>query len=405
MLKIENTNLEKKYLEYCTNVLNRPQTEGINASDLLLQRNVRVMRVAALLVFLTDVFWLITNIRAPATEKLYEGAVLLSGYIHIFLAALLTITSFLTNKITNKNRALLNCIFIIFYVFTIFHVALYAINFDNRAMAAGADAEYVGIAVSTFYLFVIAFAPMYEWYYTLMLGCLTIIGAILPLMVDSASYYAVAEQFLLRLFLIAAYLLIRSVNMRLISHEYYLMQLTADLTVSSYVDNLTDVLNRRAMETYWNYMSKDLGIEDVGVLLFDVDNFKNFNDTYSHLKGDEALCNVCTAVGNAIADERDVFLFRYGGEEFVILYPEPNSANMNRIAGKIVKAVYDMNMPRNDIEGRDRVTITVGCAMISIAEVTTKDYLKAADKQTYIGKHSGKNCYVIDGTVIKCSEI
>lgn len=400
-----NDKFGKKYDEFCTTVLNRSHDGYISAGDMVLLRNLKVMRVAALLVFLTDIFWLIKNIQAVETEKLYTGSVLISGYIHIGLSGLMTVVAYFVHKITDKNRGFLNSIFLIFYVYTIMHVAIYAVNFNNRAMLAEANTEFVGIAVSTFYLFIIAFAPIDEWYYTLMLGVLSVIGFLIPMAHPSVAYYAVVEQAILRIFLMAAYLLIRAINKRLTQHELYLMQLTDSLTVTSYVDNLTNVLNRRAMDAYWNYMSESLHIENVGVLLYDVDNFKNFNDNYSHLMGDAALCNVCTAVVSAIADEKDVFLFRYGGEEFVVLYPEPTKESIRRIASKLVMAVYDMNMPRNDIEGRDRVTITVGCAIISVAEVTTEDYIKAADKQTYIGKRKGKNCYVIDGNVVRPTNI
>ena len=209
MLRIANEDLATKYKEFCTNVLNRPHGLALSSCDLILLRNLKVMRITALFVFLTNVFWVLKNLTLPTDEKLYEGIYQISGYVHLFLSWLMTIVAYITNRVTDKNRGFINCLFLLFYVYTIFHVALYTINFDNRAMLAGAEPDFVGVAVTTFYLFVIAFAPLDEWYYSLMFCILVVIGFFVPLFHTSAAYYAVADQVILRIFLIAAYLLIR----------------------------------------------------------------------------------------------------------------------------------------------------------------------------------------------------
>ena len=193
--------------------------------------------------------------------------------------------------------------------------------------------------------------------------------------------------------------MLRGLNERIAVQDIESSKLTSDLLITTYTDHLTGIMNRRAMDEYWNKLVESPEIENVGVLIFDIDFFKKYNDTYSHLKGDEALQNVSSKVCEVLGNT-DNFLFRYGGEEFISLIPNTTVEDLKTIAVSIVDAVYKANFPRND-SVYDRLTVTVGGEISTALEQNTETYIKEADKQLYIGKNGGKNCYVYNGVIYR----
>ena len=95
-------------------------------------------------------------------------------------------------------------------------------------------------------------------------------------------------------------------------------------------------------------------------LFFDVDDFKSYNDNYSHMKGDEALRRVAGSVVGVLA-AADRYLFRFGGEEFVVILPDIGEEEARRIAGALLDA-RAAAVPREDLPDRHIVTASFGVA-------------------------------------------
>ena len=72
-------------------------------------------------------------------------------------------------------------------------------------------------------------------------------------------------------------------------------------------------LNKKAMETYCTFVAEKMAPERVGIIICDIDDFKSYNDHYSHLKGDEALKHFAGSM-TAVLAASDRYLFRFGGE-------------------------------------------------------------------------------------------
>ena len=163
---------------------------------------------------------------------------------------------------------------------------------------------------------------------------------------------------------------------------------------------MTETLNKKAMETYGTFIADKTAPERVSVIIFDVDDFKSYNDNYSHMKGDEALRRVAGSVVGVLA-AADRYLFRFGGEEFVVILPDIGEEEARRIAGALLDAVRAAAVPREDLPDRHIVTASFGVACGTGRELKDFSLIAKADRQLYICKNNGKNCVAASGVIYR----
>ena len=120
------------------------------------------------------------------------------------------------------------------------------------------------------------------------------------------------------------------------------------------------------------------------MMFVDLDFFKQVNDRYGHLVGDEVLKNVASTI-SAKLRKSDVFA-RYGGEEFVVLMPGVSLAAACRAAEKIRHVVENQPMP-----SMLKMTISIGITERKSNE-SLDDWLQRTDKAMYRAKENGRNC-------------
>lgn len=167
--------------------------------------------------------------------------------------------------------------------------------------------------------------------------------------------------------------------------------LQRQLFESSTRDPLTRAFNRK-------YLLERLTAEvaharrhktSLAVLLFDVDEFKQMNDTHGHLTGDAVLRAIADQV-SAHTRLEDVFA-RFGGEEFVVLIRATGSQDAPRLAERLRMAVERMEVPTS--RGNVRVTVSVGVASLHELpkEASVADLLQRADERLYRAKDLGRN--------------
>lgn len=162
------------------------------------------------------------------------------------------------------------------------------------------------------------------------------------------------------------------------------------------VDPLTDLANRRALETELerSWARLERGGRSLALHVIDIDRFKTFNDRYGHRTGDEVLRAVAGGVAGAIRKMDQAF--RYGGEEFVVLAPEAGHAGAVSIAERIRAAVArtSVQMPPGELATLPvlSVTVSVGLAVAPDPGIpTAQALLEAADRALYDAKSSGRN--------------
>ena len=256
----------------------------------------------------------------------------------------------------------------------------------------------VGLSISMCYLFVIMIAPTYKTLDTVIICVLIVLSWWLPGRLPYAENYDLFKHFLLRFSIVVGFIAIRSIFLRQSRNERSIKEMTHSFIKLAYNDVMTGTLNRKAMETYCAFTAEKLAPETVSVIIYDVDDFKSYNDHYSHIKGDEALRLIAESVVH-ILERMDRYLFRFGGEEFVVILPGIAEDEARRVAIELLGAVRAVAIPRDDLPGRSIITASFGVASASSRELNDLSVIAKADRQLYVCKKDGKDC-VAAGNII-----
>lgn len=162
-------------------------------------------------------------------------------------------------------------------------------------------------------------------------------------------------------------------------------------------DGLTGLYNRMAFFQQFERTARQAAREGVciGVVLFDLDHFKPYNDRYGHLEGDACLRRVANAVGEEFRRPLDA-IGRYGGEEFVGVWYDAPPPSVRTLAEQIRAAVQALRINHHDAPS-GRVTISVGAVVARPRE--GEDLLaliERADRALYDAKEKGRNRVVVE---------
>lgn len=156
-------------------------------------------------------------------------------------------------------------------------------------------------------------------------------------------------------------------------------------------DALTHVQNFAAYDRAINYRFQNSSVhnENLSMVMFDIDHFKQVNDTYGHLAGDEVLKSVARSVTDALkAIDARIVLYRTGGEEFNIILPNCDLERARPVAQTVFDAVDDLEILYN--ETTLHVTISVGVSGLSAADHNPLDFYKRVDANLYHSKEHGR---------------
>jgi len=162
----------------------------------------------------------------------------------------------------------------------------------------------------------------------------------------------------------------------------------------STLDGLTNIPNRRRFdEIFVHEWSRAVRKNSPLSLLFiDIDHFKNYNDFYGHLAGDDCLKAVARILQSSLGRPAD-FLARFGGEEFIILLPDTNESGCRHLAENIRLAVEMLHLEHKDSPVADHITVSIGAVTcIDVAQCDRSTLLEHADRLLYMAKHEGRNC-------------
>jgi diguanylate cyclase len=157
-------------------------------------------------------------------------------------------------------------------------------------------------------------------------------------------------------------------------------------------DPLTGLYNRRALNRHIQSLlasAEELQATPFSVLMLDIDHFKQFNDQFGHILGDEVIRRVAMALKELLR-END-FPARYGGEEFTVVLPSTDIDNAVQIAHAIHQAVGRLTLIRRSTqEHLPGITISVGAATIRRGD-SCETLLDRADQALYLAKEGGRN--------------
>ncbi|ACO03969.1 MAG TPA: GGDEF domain-containing protein [Persephonella sp.] len=158
-------------------------------------------------------------------------------------------------------------------------------------------------------------------------------------------------------------------------------------------DPLTDLLNRTVMDMI---IARTIEISKISetpfsIAMLDVDNFKRINDTYGHIVGDCVLKEIAKIIKKSL--RKSDFVFRYGGEEFLVLLPSTDSKHAYRIMERTRKNIEKASIKCDS----HKINVTISIGLITVYPDETlniKQIIQKADQNLYTAKKKGKNLVI-----------
>lgn len=155
-------------------------------------------------------------------------------------------------------------------------------------------------------------------------------------------------------------------------------------------DDLTGIYNRRFINKMLPMEITDAAEKGIvlAVIMIDVDNFKNINDKYGHIAGDNTLKSISETIDSRIRKDFD-WVARYGGDEFIIVLKNADKLVANKIREQIQKALYDNGILINGT--KVKLTLSCGIKIIEPGTMNFQEVLQSIDENLHKAKNEGKN--------------
>jgi diguanylate cyclase (GGDEF)-like protein len=176
-----------------------------------------------------------------------------------------------------------------------------------------------------------------------------------------------------------------------VQHQIRIINQLRTIERMSLIDQLTNIPNRRCFDQHLQMEWKQAMREKnpISLLMLDIDDFKNVNDTYGHQQGDIILQMVANTFPRAFRRPID-FAARWGGEEFIALLPNTHLEGAMEIAEKIRADIEKTRTPCSG--GVIEITISIGVnSIVPVQNSSLNAFISNADKALYAAKEAGKN--------------
>jgi two-component system, cell cycle response regulator len=175
-----------------------------------------------------------------------------------------------------------------------------------------------------------------------------------------------------------------------------LVQANNKFQTQAMIDGLTNVSNRRHFDELlhqeWGRLRREK--DQLSLMICDVDYFKDYNDTYGHLKGDQCLRDIAETIKTTLQRPSDN-VARYGGDEFVVLLPGTSIQGALQLADQIRKRINQLRIKHEASPIADHVTVTIGAGSGYPNDALPEDkFIWLADKSLYEAKAKGRNCAI-----------
>ena len=209
----------------------------------------------------------------------------------------------------------------------------------------------------------------------------------------SAYWHIVVIAVLLMTFFLVILMRMQLLNNRLRIAEQKLLASNQQLKNMTVIDGLTGVGNRRKLEEFlshnWGRVCREGN--PVCLLLLDIDYFKNYNDSYGHLEGDDVLQKIAEAI-RTLYRRTGELVVRYGGEEFLVMIVDCDAAVNRSQAETLRQNIQDLKIEHISSEASNVVTASIGIVTFTPdKDASAEDYIHLADEALYQAKSKGRN--------------
>ena len=168
-------------------------------------------------------------------------------------------------------------------------------------------------------------------------------------------------------------------------------------------DELTQCKNRYALREFLKHNHKRWESKQVNILMimFDIDNFKEYNDQFSHPGGDYCLRSVADSIRKEFQSPNLDF-FRYGGEEFILFLEIRNLQDAPKLILQVRNSIKGLNIGAPEGAPKEMVTISVGgTTIVTPIDFNFEEYLRVVDKYLYKAKAAGKDICCLNDKIVK----
>ncbi|MEM6613715.1 MAG: diguanylate cyclase [Cyanobacteria bacterium P01_C01_bin.72] len=166
------------------------------------------------------------------------------------------------------------------------------------------------------------------------------------------------------------------------------------LAEMAHKDGLTGLLNRRYFDCRFadEFQLARRTKAPLSLIMIDVDEFKLYNDTYGHIKGDSCLCTVADVLRQIPQRAEDV-VCRYGGEEFIYILPNTDFEGAMNLAEQIRRDFDKIAIPHATSRVANYLTVSIGIQTATLLDrqMTAEKLIELCDQQLYLAKQSGRN--------------
>lgn len=287
----------------------------------LYRLNLKYMVAVSIVVFATNLFWFVFDtVKGVGYAKYHDLSTVAIMVMICASIAMLALTQY--KQVGDK---VIRYSMFAYYLLLIAEVTILMINRDANIYAILKEYipeeklseayGYVGISIASLYLFAPALTPSPKKIDGIMFYAAIAVNLLIPAILQKGSLYGFFSEVILRIGVISVYINQRNHAMRIGRQNIKLNLANDKLESMAYVDVLTGTFNRRALIEYAKRIDADKEVKTFGVILIDVDDFKSYNDTHSHVKGDDALAAVSGAI-NGVLFKRGLSLFSTAAKNF-----------------------------------------------------------------------------------------
>jgi diguanylate cyclase (GGDEF)-like protein len=185
--------------------------------------------------------------------------------------------------------------------------------------------------------------------------------------------------------------LLERLRARTLDQQIELRRLNHELRIGATTDALTGLANRRQLEAdlLWMSSARPGRLGTCAFIMLDLDRFKQLNDELGHALGDAALRLVSSELRSVVRGSDTIY--RYGGEEFLVIMPDASMDAAGAAAERIRIAIADLHIKANREPDAGDLTISCGVALSLVAREHWGTVIAAADSALYEAKASGRN--------------
>lgn len=208
-----------------------------------------------------------------------------------------------------------------------------------------------------------------------------------------AYWHITLISFLVLSFFVFMLMRMKLLNSQLRLTEQNLLQSNQQLRDMTVIDGLTGAGNRRKLDEFlrhnWGRVCR--AGTPVCIMLLDIDYFKDYNDTYGHIAGDECLKKIAGTISHMFRRTGELVI-RYGGEEFLIMVVNCDVSESHAQAEALRQDIHALGIKHSSSKAENVVTVSIGVAsMLPDKNASAEELIMLADQALYKAKNAGRN--------------